>query len=247
VAVPQPALHPVLWISPDTDPATRATGRFAERIAGFADVRLRELEVWSLPVALPYDLEVEVAALRRAADDAGFERFHLFGFSAGATAAIAAAVAHPRRVLSLAVYEPATIGDDDWDPVEAVWRRTLAEVLALAPEQAVPAFRAALMQPGLEPPPSRSAAPSWDERDRRLEAMIAASGMVSTDLAAVHAPVLTMFGGLSHPRFRAVAERMAAVMPHATVREFPDRSHFSPPHRDAPAELEAVLRLFWGT
>jgi len=243
--MPQPALHPVLWISPDTDPAGKATGRFAERVAGFADVRLKELEVWRLPLQTPYHLAVEVGGVERAARDAGFGRFHLVGFSAGATVAIATAVADPERVLSLAVYEPATIGDDDWDPVEVDWRPAIAAALALPPDQAVAAFRRLLMRPGLDPPRSRSASPAWDERDRRLEAMIAKTGLTSTELAAVHAPALSMFGGLSHPRFRALAGRMAAVMPRAKVREFAQRSHFSPPHRDAPEELEDVLRQFW--
>jgi hypothetical protein len=69
--------------------------------------------------------------------------------------------------------------------------------------------------------------------------------MASTDLAGVRAPGLSMFGGMSHPRFRALAERMAAVMPRGEAREFPQRSHFSPPHRDAPEQLEVVLREFW--
>ena len=237
--------QPVLWISPDTDPARKATGRFAERLADVAHVVLKELEVWGLPMDAPYDLSVEVDGVERAVQGAGFERFHLFGFSAGATVAIAAAVARPERVLSLAVYEPATIGDDDWDPVEAAWRTSMADVMAMPREQARPAFRQLLMRPGLDPPPSSGATTSWNERGFRLEAALSATGMTSADMAAVTAPVLTVFGGRSHPRFRVVAERMAAVIHHATVREFPQSSHLTPPHRDAPQELEALLRRFW--
>jgi len=61
-------------------------------------------------------------------------RYHLFGFSAGATFALAAAMAFCGAVQSIALFEPATIGDDDWGPVEAQWRSTLADVGSLPVE-----------------------------------------------------------------------------------------------------------------
>jgi pimeloyl-ACP methyl ester carboxylesterase len=44
----------------------------------------------------------------RVADDAGIDRFHLYGHSAGGAVALALALAHPDRVLTLAVDEPAS-------------------------------------------------------------------------------------------------------------------------------------------
>ena len=59
-----------------------------------------------------YMLSHEVEGVLRASQDAGFERFHLVGFSAGGAASLAVAEACPERLLSLALIEPAWMGND---------------------------------------------------------------------------------------------------------------------------------------
>ena len=78
------------------------------------------LRVWGLEPCDAYDINTETAAVRRAAFDRGWRRYHLFGFSAGATVALAAALADRSAIRSIALFEPATIGDDDWSRVAEV-------------------------------------------------------------------------------------------------------------------------------
>jgi pimeloyl-ACP methyl ester carboxylesterase len=238
-------LEPVVWISPDTDPAQKSSGRFAARLADRVRITLKELAVWQVDAGAHYDMQVEVDAVARAAAEARLSRYHLFGFSAGATVALAAALALGDSILSIAVLEPATIGDDDWGPIEATWRTDMAALPELTPSDRTEAFRRMLMRPGVAPPPARYP-PLWDAQDNMLlEVMLERTGFVSGDLANLGQPTLIIVGGQSHPRFQHLAERMVEVMPNAETVVFPALNHFSPPHREEPDRFEGVLLDFW--
>src|SRR6185436_19439705 len=116
----------VVWVNPA---GTEPVEAFAERIRGDVDIALLDLRVWGLAPGDAYDMGVEVAAV---AEAGGAGPIHLAGFSAGATVALAAALAIGEAVQSVAVLEPAFIGDDDWHPAEAEWRAAIAALRAAA-------------------------------------------------------------------------------------------------------------------
>ena len=68
---------------------------------------------------LAYGLDTEVAGVDRVAAEAGFERFHLVGFSAGGASSLAYALARPGRLRSLTLAEPAWAGIEGRTPEEA--------------------------------------------------------------------------------------------------------------------------------
>ena len=75
-----------------------------------------------------YSVDMEVDAVSRTADAAGWDRFDLYGHSGGGAIALAYVAAHPERVRSLAVDEPAYDFLDTeetrryWGEIEAVAR-----------------------------------------------------------------------------------------------------------------------------
>lgn len=239
-----------LWLSPSAvspDSPPTSSQRFAATLADGYEIAVVGLQVWSGGLADPYDMTTEISAVRGAAADRGWRRYHLFGFSAGATVALATARADPGAVQTLALLEPATIGDDDWDPVEAEWRRQLCRVRSLPVEQRQPAFRDLLMGASRSAPSGLAAPPMWDARTDKLEDLLAQVGFTSSDLAIITAPVLVISGALSNPRFIRVAERLLDVLPAATSVTFDGCSHLAPPHRAAPDQLEQELTRLWGT
>jgi pimeloyl-ACP methyl ester carboxylesterase len=239
------AIPPVVWISPDTDPPGKATGEFARRLAPRVDVSPVELAAWGLDAGSPYDMGVEVEAVQALVDAASLDRFHVFGFSAGGTVALAAALAMPDRILSVSVLEPATIGDDAWHPAEAAWQAEMRRIRALPADARMDPFRRLVMRPGLEPPPSRRVSSVWTPQDEMLEDMIERTGFVSSDLASFRGPALIVIGGDSNPRWRLMADRLVDVMPDACVKEFPSLSHFTPPYREQPEAFQEVMLGFW--
>jgi len=202
------------------------------------------LAVWDTPLGEPYDLALEVNAVDVTAQAHGLSRYHLVGFSAGATVALGATLALRDAVQSLTVLEAAAIGDDDWHPSETAWRASLAAVRAVPAEQRGQAFRRMLMRPG-EPVPPLGPPPPWDPKTDMLEDMLAQAGFISSDLAAITQPVLAIYGGRSHPRMQHQNERLAQVIPHTKTEVFSERSHLSPPHRAEPARLAEMLIDFW--
>ncbi len=233
----------MLWINPSgTEFGGTSVELFTRRLAGRADVTLLGLQVWGQAPGPAYGMPTEVDAVTAAAAGGSV---HLFGFSAGGTVALAAALALGDAVRSVTVLEPAFIGDDDWDAVEAAWRSCHRASPALPPDERTAAFRQLLMRPGLMPPPSRNP-PLWDARDDLLEGMLrTGTGFVSADLAAIRAPVLAIRGGRSHPRWAAASRRLAEVCPDAREHVFPELHHFAPPFRDEPEALASVLLDLW--
>lgn len=65
---------------------------------------VKDLEVYrdSAPPE-DYSITIEIDGFDRAADEAGFDRFHLYGHSGGGAIALAYVAARPHRMLSLAV------------------------------------------------------------------------------------------------------------------------------------------------
>jgi len=217
---------------------------FAERVRGDVEMTLLELRVWGLAPGDGYDMGMEVAAV---AEAAGSGPVHLAGFSAGATVALAAALALGESVRSVALLEPAFIGDDDWDPAEARWRATIATLRASGSPGQAEAFRAMLMAPGESAPPSRRPV-AWDFRDALLGTMLSGhTGFESASLARIDAPVLLVRGGRSAARFGLVGRRLKAVCPRASQHVFPALHHFAPPFREEPEQLANVLLGFWRT
>ena len=73
---------------------------------------LHDLAVYADKLDQNYGLETEFEALDHAIDGAGDDRAHLIGNSAGASVAIGYALRNPRRVRTIAAWEPPFIGND---------------------------------------------------------------------------------------------------------------------------------------
>src|SRR4051812_31186867 len=98
-------------------PAEMAYGALLEALGDDVDAVARELEIYAGPAPAPdYSLGHEIAGILRAAGEAGFERFHLAGYSGGGAASLAFAAEHPERLASLALLEPAWMGNDELSP-----------------------------------------------------------------------------------------------------------------------------------
>jgi pimeloyl-ACP methyl ester carboxylesterase len=92
-------------------PAGPAYRDLLSELGDDVDARTKDLELYDADVPpVDYSLATEVAGIGRVADEAGFERFHLVGYSAGGASSLAYTLRHPERLASLALLEPAFAG-----------------------------------------------------------------------------------------------------------------------------------------
>lgn len=182
-----------------------------------------------------YDLRTQRADLEGLLAAFDLHEVDLVGHSYGALIALHFALAHPERVRRLVLV------DAPLPPAEA---QVYAEAMA-HPEDLVQ----------LLPEGTREAFFGGPRRTRRrleslaflagesglLPALRAEPDLPDADLARIEAPTLLIYGAAS--RCVASGERLARVLPHATLRTVPG-GHFVP--IEAPAAMTALVEAFLG-
>ena len=233
-------------------PGALAYGSLIAALGSVTDAIVKELEVYATPEAPPdYTLDLEVGGVLRAADERGWGRFHLVGYSGGGAAALAVAARHSERLASLALLEPAWAGRWDLSPAEdALWSE-YDRLEALPPDQFMREFMQLAVKPGVElpPPPSGDPPPWMAQRPAGIRAFMKTFKRYELDreaLARFDHPVYFALGGLSNPdQYAAVATRLSRVFPDFELEVFEERHHFDPPHRIEPERLADSLRTLW--
>lgn len=234
-------------------PAELAYPALIEALGPTVEARAKELEVYADDEPPPdYGLETEIAGVLHEADSAGFERFHLVGYSGGGAVSGAFAASHPDRLLSLSLLEPAWIGNEGRSDRELRVQAEFDRASGLSEDELMRRFVELQLAPGVEPPPPpEGPTPAWmDKRPAGIRAIMSAFQTYELDLDALRAfpgPVYYALGGRSNPDyFGAMAERLGDLFADYTLDVFEQRHHFDPPHRAEPERLAARLLEFWG-
>jgi pimeloyl-ACP methyl ester carboxylesterase len=233
-------------------PAALAYPALITALGDGVHVVAKELEVYAdSEPPRRYGLNTEVNGIAREADAAGFERFHLVGYSGGGASSLAFASTYPDRLLSLSLLEPAWAGNEGLGAHEqGVWSE-LDAIMHLPPEQRMPAFVRAQLADGVPlPAPPDGPPPSWmAARPAGLVAFVDAFRRFRLDLDRLRAfdrPVYYAVGSLSNPDYYArQADRLAMIFPDFSIEVFEGRHHFDPPHRVEPDRLAASLIQLW--
>lgn len=234
-------------------PASLAYPALVEALGPDVEAVAKELEVYrqESPPA-DYTLDTEIAGVVETVDALGWETFHLVGYSGGGAAALAFAAHHPERLRSLALLEPAWAGN--WDQGEA--ERALWAQYESFEGLDDAEFMTAFVRVGVRPEvaaqlPTGGEQPPWmAQRPAGIRAFLRTFRTYDLDresLRTFTAPVYFALGALSNPdEYAAAAERLAHVFTDFTLRIYPNRHHFDPPHRVEPQNLAADLRAMWG-
>jgi pimeloyl-ACP methyl ester carboxylesterase len=209
----------------------------------------KDLEVYA-GVAPPdgYSIAVELRGIDRTAHAAGFERFHLYGHSGGGAVALAYTAAHPQRILSLAVDEPASdFAEADFADLE--WQK-LDEAAKLPEPEAMRRFLALQLAPGVDlPQPPGGPPPPWmATRPAGMRAFLAALRMhrvASASYAAFEGPVYYSFGSLSNKRWVAMKHRLATAFPDFGAERYDGLHHLHTSHQAEPERVAQRLLEIW--
>ncbi len=226
-----------------------AAVRYGPLIARLVDVNplVKDLEVYSSDVPPPgYSIAMEVGGVDRAADAAGIDRFHLYGHSGGGAVALAYAAAHPERVLSLAVDEPAY----DFTEEARADMEEFAPLAVLPIDRRMRAFMQLQVSASVQlPPPPEGPPPPWmANRPAGIDAFIDALDRherLGDRYRAVRAPVLYTSGSRTHPRWDAMAERLGTLFSDFTAEQFEGLHHLNTSHQAAPDRVSELLAGLW--
>jgi pimeloyl-ACP methyl ester carboxylesterase len=241
----------VVFVPGGVTPVELSYGPLLKLIAGQIQPVLKDLEVYvtDAPPA-DYSLEMEVEGIRRAADAAGAESFHLVGYSAGGAVSLAFTARYPERLKSLALTEPAWIGSVTQEDA-ADWAE-LVRLMGLPPDEQMRTFGIWQMLPGVKPIPlpkfSDSPPPWMAKRPAGLKALIRAFNTYQLDQSRFRQfnhPVYYALGGLSTRFYERAARILAGKFPDVQIEEYPGRSHFDPPQREEPERFARALRALW--
>ena len=223
---------------------TRALGTGVTVIA-------KDPECFAEPSPEGYTLESEMAGLIRTTAAAGIDCYHLLGYSVGGGLALVFALAHPKRITSLTLIEPAWIGNAIGGEAEAEYLANVDRVMELPVPERGPALLAAMeppsdsgrTAPSLPPPP-----PWLGDRAARFALLWSALRNTNLNLAALRdlrVPLYLPVGGRSHPRFMSAAHELAARCPSAVIDCYPESSHLDPPHVAETNRFVASLHAMW--
>ena len=234
-------------------PADAAHGRLVEVLGSGVDAMVKDLEVYASPEPPEaHTLDHEVDGVLREADQRGWTRFHLVGYSGGGAASLAFAARRPDRLLSLALLEPAWAGRWDRTAEERALWQEYDRLQALPPPEFMRAFMRLGVKPGVElPSPLPGDPPPWmAKRPAGIRAFLQTFRSYDLDrdaLARFDRPVYFALGGLSNPdEYGAIATRLSDVFPDFHLEVFEQRHHFDPPHRIEPERLADSLGALWG-
>jgi len=245
-------MHQAILLPGSILPKDLAYGALVRALGNHARAIPKDLEVYEsdAPPA-GYALELEIDGVLRKAAENGFGRFHLTGYSAGGAVALAVASRYPERLLSLALLEPAWMGNEELSAGEqAVWQEFL-RVQRLPADRLMPEFARLQLAPGVEPPaPEPGSPPRWMAlRPAGIRALLDAFTDYELKLDTLRAfeqPVYFALGELSNPRwYCGMAERARDLFGDFTLDVFSGRHHLDPPHRAEPELLAARLRDVW--
>lgn len=246
--------HRVILLPGGVLPARLAYPDLVGKLGDRAKARFKELEIYEADIPLEeYSLDVEVEGILRLADDAGFDRFHLVGYSAGGAIALKATETQGHRLLSLTLMEPGWAGNDGLSAEEKKAADEILAALRLPESERMAAFIRVQLAPGVEPPPPPPGPPppwmaSRVERLPALDRLFMEGYLDVAALSSFAAPVLFVLGGRSNQAYyRNIARRLARAFPDFTLETFDDRHHFDPPHRSEPERLTEVLIDFWNS
>jgi pimeloyl-ACP methyl ester carboxylesterase len=233
-------------------PAALAYADLVRALGTDVDAHPKELEIYAGDeTPKGWGLETEVDGILRTADEAGFDRFHLVGYSGGGASSLAFCATHPERLLSLALSEPAWAGNEGQSDKEKSRWKEFDRIGRLSPQEMMPAFIRAQLREGVEgPPPPEGDPPPWmRKRPAGIAAFIAEFKNGHLDVERLHAfagPVLFTLGARSHPDYFAeIAARLSGIFPDFTLDVFEERHHFDPPHRIETERYARSLRALW--
>jgi pimeloyl-ACP methyl ester carboxylesterase len=244
------AKSPVILVPGIIFPAVLSYAPLLEALKGHANAMTKELEVYSEVVPpVGYGVETEVEGIRRIAEQAGMDSFHLVGYSAGGLAALGFVEKYPEQVRSLTLIEQYGTGNSRNSREEAAFLLEAEQVISLPPAERVQAFLPLNLGRDAQTPPPPDMSPAWMAlRPAGITALIrsAQAAAISRErLREFQRPVYVAYGSLSHAIWKIMAAQLEGIFSNIRVEVYEGIHHLSPPQRSQPEKFAHTLLALW--
>ncbi|HLZ94192.1 MAG TPA: alpha/beta hydrolase [Candidatus Dormibacteraeota bacterium] len=231
-------------------PAAQRYASLAAALGAEVEFHPKDLEVYSGPKPPPgYSIQMEVEAVARFADSLDLARFHLLGYSGGGFVSLAFAGAHPERLLSLALFEPASIPGRLSAEEAELFRRLESDLAGKSGPDFMRIFMTLQVKEGVRLAPPAGTPPPWMEtRPAGLASMMAAFGTHPFDrerLRRCEVPVFVGYGDQTGVHEEIRAGILARLLPDVHIRRFAGIHHFVPPEEIYSGAHVDALRQVW--
>jgi pimeloyl-ACP methyl ester carboxylesterase len=241
----------VVCVPGSVAPAAQRYGPLLAAVGGAAELHLKDLEVYreAQPPA-DYSIAEEVEAIERLADARGLSRFHLVAYSGGGFISLAYAATHPRRVISLALFEPARIPGELTGAERAFFSSLASKLRGLQGSDFMATFIREQVKAGVQvpPPPPGPVSPEMQKRPAGIAALVQAFDEYPFDrelLRAAPFPVYYGYGDLSHEEQALKAGILAQLFADFRVQRFSGVHHFVPPEMIYTPDHAQTLLDHW--
>ncbi len=240
-----------MFVPGGVNPAAISYGPLLNVIKNEIRPIVKDLEIYATdsPPA-DYRMELEVEGVKRVADEADSRSFHLIGYSAGGAISLAFLAKYPERVRSLALIEPAWMGDADGSAEFLALNSEYGQMLRLPLDQRMAGFFRLLVRPGVVPPqfPPGPPPPWMAKRPVALESFWRAFKAYKLDqerFRTYYRPVYYAYGSLSNPIWESMAKSLAGLFPNIHIELYEGLHHMTAPHRAEPERFAWALRELW--
>ena len=241
----------VICVPGSVAPAAQRYRPLIDRVGDAAELHLKDLEVYGEPrPPAGYSIEEELAAIDGLADTKGLSRFHLVGYSGGGFISLAYAGTRPRRLSSLALFEPAQIPGRLTDEEQAFFSVLRGKLEGLHGDQFMSTFVREQVKPGavVPPPPPGPVSPEMQKRPAGIAALIQAFQAYSFEretLRTAAFPVFYGYGDLSHAEQELKAGILARLFADIHVQRYAGVHHFVPAEQIYTEAHVRALRDMW--
>jgi len=219
-------------------------------VDGRAELHLKDHELYRGETPpTDYSVEMELDSIDRFADSLGLDRFHLVGYSGGGFVSLAYAGTRPKRLLSLAIFEPARVPGKPTIEEKAAIDSLGAQLAGLEGGAFMAAFMSAQLKPGVQaPPPPARPAPGMEKRPPGIAAMMRAFTVYPFDrdqLRACEFPVYLGYGDLTSDFEAVQAAVLARLFADIRIQRFAGVHHFVSPQQIYTASHAQALEDLW--
>ncbi len=239
----------VICLPGSVAPAAQRYAPLQAHLGDRARLYLKDLEVYVGDTPPPdYSVDMELAALETFADSLHLDRFHLIGYSGGGFIALAFAGTRPKRLLSLALFEPAMIPGPMTHDEQVMADALGAQLAGLEGGDFMSAFVRLQLKPGVQPPPPPPPAPGMQKRPAGIAALMRSFTAYRFDRDLPRTPrfpVYLGYGDLTHDIEAVKASALARLFSDIRIQRYAGVHHFVPADHIYTLEHAAALEDLW--